>query len=178
MKRIASLGTVFGRGRPGTRPGFRKIWPGFRTNGQGSEKYGQGSEKYGHSCRLGSVLACLRVSFGCFGPARRSPGGPGRLRGMARGGQFVCFLWCSARRSTNGQTTMVLLQYLNVFRPYFYAICCPLLPSLLRGRRHRAYTKNMKFHCFLWVASQMYLFLAAPEASKFQRACVANIDGK
>ena len=64
------------------------------------------------------------------------------------------------------------------FRPYFYAICCPLLPSLLRGRRHRAYTKNMKFHWFLWVASQMYLFLAAPEASKFQRARVAKIDGK
>ena len=64
------------------------------------------------------------------------------------------------------------------FRPYFYAICCPLLPSLLRGRRHRAYTKNMKFHCFLWVASQMCLFLAAPEASKFQRARVAKIDGK
>ena len=28
------------------------------------------------------------------------------------------------------------------FRSYFYAICCPLLPSLLRGRRHRAYTKK------------------------------------
>ena len=38
------------------------------------------------------------------------------------------------------------------------------LPSLLRGRRRRAYADILKMHRILWVASHMRLFLAAPEA--------------
>ena len=59
---------------------------------------------------------------------------------------------------------------------FLYSIDCPLLPSLLRGRRRRAHAKVLKVHWLLWVASHMRPFLAAPEAIKFQRTRVANID--
>ena len=58
--------------------------------------------------------------------------------------------------------------------PFFYAMCCPMLPTLLRGRRRRTYAKMLKIHWFLWVKSHMRLFPAAPEAIKFQSARVAN----
>ena len=61
-----------------------------------------------------------------------------------------------------------LAHMLMFFRTFFYAMFCPLLPSLLRGRRRRTIAKMLKFHWFLWVASHMRLFLATPEANKFR----------
>ena len=40
---------------------------------------------------LGGSWAALGASLGRLGPARRSPGGPGRLRGRAPGGHFGVF---------------------------------------------------------------------------------------
>ena len=61
---------------------------------------------------------------------------------------------------------------------FFCAIICPLLSSLLRGWRRRAYAKKLKIHRFLWVASHMRLVLATPEAINFQGGRVINIGGK
>ena len=55
---------------------------------------------------------------------------------------------------------------------------CPLLRALLRAWRRRENGKNMKIHCFLWVASHMRLVLATPEAINFQGGRVINIGGK
>ena len=41
---------------------------------------------------LGGSWAARGTSLGRLGPARRSPGGPGRLRGRAPGGHFGAFL--------------------------------------------------------------------------------------
>ena len=72
---------------------------------------------------------------------------------------------------------MIIFQvFLCLLGSFLYSIYCPLLPSLLRGRRRRAHAKILKIHLFLWVASHMRLFLAAPEAIEFQRTRVANIE--
>ena len=72
---------------------------------------------------------------------------------------------------------MIIFQLLLcLLGSFLYSIYCPLLPALLRGRRRRAHAKILKIHWFLWVASHMRLFLAAPEAIEFQRTRVANIE--
>ena len=122
-----------------------------------------------HGGLLGPSLGPLGVSWARFGSICPPPGG---ARGAVPEGIFEGFFGTSRLRGKN----CAFFEYLKVFRPYFYPIFCPLLPSLLRGRRHRAFAKILKKHWFLWVASHMCLFLAAPEAIKFQRARVANND--
>ena len=43
---------------------------------------------------------------------------------------------------------------------------CPLLPSLLHGRRRRANAKMLKIHWFLWVASHMRLFSGSARSNQ------------
>ena len=60
-----------------------------------------------------------------------------------------------------------LAHMLMFFRTFFYAMFCPLLPFLLRGRRRRTIAKMLKFHWFLWVASHMRLVWQRPKQSTF-----------
>ena len=43
---------------------------------------------------------------------------------------------------------------------------CPLLPSLLHGRRRRTNAKMLKIHRFLWVASHMRLFSGSARSNQ------------
>ena len=43
---------------------------------------------------------------------------------------------------------------------------CPLLPSLLHGRRRRTNAKMLKIHWFLWVASHMRLFSGSARSNQ------------
>ena len=117
--------------------------------------------------RLGVLLAPLRPVSGRFSPLG---GGPEE----APGDHFWMYFGVGAQAE---KLIMIIFQLLLCLLGSFpYSIYCPLLPSLLRGRRHRAYAKILKKHWFLWVASHMRLFLAAPEAIEFQRTRVANIE--
>ena len=111
--------------------------------------------------RLGPILG--RIS--------PPPGGPGRLQEVIFGrfwdvpAEILKLRFC-------------LSFFSHIWGLFFCAIICPLLSSLLRGWRRRAYAKKLNIHCFLWVASHMRLVLATPEAINFQGGRVINIGGK
>ena len=110
--------------------------------------------------RLGPILG--RISSPLGGP-REAPGG-----------HFWTFLGRPSRDLKNELLCGVFFTYLG----FFCAILCPLLSSLLRGWRRRAYAKKLKIHQLLWVTSHMRLVLATPEAINFQGGRVINIGGK
>ena len=76
---------------------------------------------------LGVLLARLGPILGRISPPR------------PRGGHFWTFLGRPSRDLKNELLFVVFFTYLESF---FCAICCPLLSSLLRGWRRRAYAKN------------------------------------
>ena len=119
--------------------------------------------------RLGVLLAPLRPVSGRLSPSGEAPGGHSwRYFGVIFGG----ILGAQAEKLNMSIFQVVLF----LFGSFLYSIYCPLLPSLLRGRQRRAHAKILKIRWFLWVASHMRLFLAAPEAIEFQRTRVANIE--
>ena len=64
--------------------------------------------------------------------------------------------WRKRLGAIEGQRLLWRLAKGDLLGPFFYAIICSRLSSLLRGRRRRAYSKK---HWFLWVASHMRLVL-------------------
>ena len=85
-------------------------------------------------------------------------GGPGRLPEVI----FEVFLDVLAERPKKDNLAHMLM----FFRAFFYAMFCPLLPFLLRGRRRRTIAKMLKFHWFLWVASHMRLFSGSARSNQ------------
>ena len=81
---------------------------------------------------LGVLLARLGPILGRISPPL---GGPGE----APGGHFWTFLGRPSRDLKNELLFVVFFTYVGSF---FCAIICPLLSSLLRGWRRRAYAKN------------------------------------
>ena len=81
---------------------------------------------------LGVLLARLGPILGRIPPHL---GGPGE----APGGHFWTFLGRPSRDLKNELLFVVFFTYVESF---FCAIFCPLLSSLLRGWRRRAYAKN------------------------------------
>ena len=88
------------------------------------------------------------------------PGGRGR--GGSRRSFLKLFLDVLAER----QKKYNLAHMLMFFRTFFYAMFCPLLPSLLHGRRRRTNAKMLKIHWFLWVASHMRLFSGSARSNQ------------
>ena len=85
---------------------------------------------------LGIILGSSWRVLGPFWVAFPPPlGGPGE----APGGHFWTFLGRPSRDLKNKHLFVVFLTYLG---SSVYAIICPLLSSLLRGWRRRAYAKN------------------------------------
>ena len=111
--------------------------------------------------RLGVLLAPLRPVSDRLSPPW---GGPGE----APGGHFWRYFGVIFGSIFGAQEKEVKMNsfkcFLCILGSFLYYIYCPLLPSLLRGRRRRAHIKILKFLWLLWVASHMRLFLAAPEA--------------
>ena len=52
---------------------------------------------------------------------------------------------------------------------------CPLLPSLLHGRRRRTNAKMLKIHWFLWVASHMRLFSGSARSNQISEGTRSKI---
>ena len=98
------------------------------------------------------VLGPLLVDF----PTRGER--PGRLPEVI----FEAFFGRPGREATKRQ----FCTYVDVFSYVFYAMCSPLLPSLLRGRRRRTNAKMMKIHWFLWVVSHMRLFSGSARSNQ------------
>ena len=125
---------------------------------------------------LGTVLG---PSWRLLGQFRVAFPPQGRARGRSRR-SFLKYFGVIFGNSLGAQAeklNMIIFQVLLcLLGSVLYSMYCPLLPSLLRGRRRRAHAKILKFNWFLWVASHMRLFLAAPEAIEFQRTRVANIE--
>ena len=119
---------------------------------------------------LGPSLGPLGASWARFGSHFPPPRWRRRLQEVIFG-----LFWDVPAESLNMRCCVSLF---HMFGSFFYAIVCPRLPSLLRGRRRRAYAKKLKFRWFLWVASHMRLVLATPEAINFQGGRVINIGGK
>ena len=61
---------------------------------------------------LGGSWAALGASLGRLGPARRSPGGPGRLRGRAPGGHFGAFFDGPAQEAETATKNYMFLIFL------------------------------------------------------------------
>ena len=78
------------------------------------------------------VLGPLLVDF----PTRGE--GPGRLPEVI----FEAFFGRPGREAKKDNLAHMLM----FFRTLFYAMCCPLLPSLLRGRRRRTNANMLKIH--------------------------------
>ena len=75
--------------------------------------------------RLGPILGRIPLPLG----------GPGE----APGGHFWTFL---GRPSRDLKNELLVVVFLHMWGLFFCAIICPLLSSLLRGWRRRAYAKN------------------------------------
>ena len=105
--------------------------------------------------RLGALLARLGPLLVVF-PTRGE--GPGRLPEVI----FEAFFGRPGREAKKRQFST----YVDVFRTFFYAMFCPLLPSLLHGRRRRTNAKMLKIHWFLWVASHMRLFSGSARSNQ------------
>ena len=88
------------------------------------------------------------------------PGGRGR--GGSRRSFLKLFLDVLAERQKKDNLANMLM----FFRTFFYAMFCPLLPSLLHGRRRRTNAKMLKIHWFLWVASHMRLFSGSARSNQ------------
>ena len=69
---------------------------------------------------LGGSWAALGASLGRLGPARRSPGGPGRLRGRAPGGHFGAFLDGPAPEAEKATKNLLCQRFLNVLGSGFW----------------------------------------------------------
>ena len=115
----------------------------------------------------------LGPSWGSLGASWARFGSIFFPRGEGPGGHFEVFLGISRPRGKN----CAFLKYLNVCLALLQCYMLSFVAFLAAWPAAPRKNKNMNFHWFLWVASQMCLFLAAPEASKFQRARVAKIDG-
>ena len=107
---------------------------------------------------LGGSWAALGASLGRLGPARRSPGGPGRLRGRAPGGHFGAFLDGPGPDAEKAAQNFILQRFLKVCWSGFWLGCSPYF--CLRGTRpaKQPTSKNNENHLFLWVASHSRVF--------------------
>ena len=119
----------------------------------GGRRPADGRPTEGSWSRLGAVLGPSWRLLGPFWPP------PGEARGGS-GRSFLKVFWDVRRGSQKSEHVCIVFLFLGV---YFYAICCPLLPSLLRARRRREHGKILKINWFLWVASHLRLFRATRE---------------
>ena len=93
-----------------------------------------GKEEFQKNCGglLGPSWGPLGASWAHFGSHFPPPGGP-------RGGHFWTFL---GRPSRDLKNELLFVVFSHIWGLFFGAIICPLLSSLLRGWRRRAYAKN------------------------------------
>ena len=117
---------------------------------------------------LGGSWAALGASLGRLGPARRSPGGPGRLRGRAPGGHFGAFFGGPAQEAGKSWKTWFLKLFLKFFGPGFCFGFRLLFACVARVRRSSKHRNIMNNNWFLWVASTFFADTA--QGRKFKAA--------